>query len=86
MTLSKTFMLSTAAAALAFTALPAEEAKAAKKAKEKCYGITKAGQNDCGWSGGSCAGTATADSIGDVWVYLPKGSCEKIVGGSLEAK
>lgn len=86
MTLSKTFMLGTAAAALAFTAAPAEEAQAAKKEKEKCYGIAKAGKNDCGWSGGSCAGSATKDNIADVWIYVPKGTCDKIAGGHLEAK
>ena len=86
MKLSKTFILGTAAAALAFVATPAEEAKAEGKKKEKCYGIAKAGKNDCGWSGGSCAGSATEDAIKDAWIYVPKGLCERVVGGSLEIK
>jgi uncharacterized membrane protein len=53
---------------------------------EKCYGISKAGQNDCQTSTHSCAGTATMDSQPDAWVYLPAGSCAKVVGGSLEPK
>ncbi|HEX6218257.1 MAG TPA: DUF2282 domain-containing protein [Sphingomicrobium sp.] len=53
---------------------------------EKCYGISKAGQNDCQTSTHSCAGTATRDNQGDAWIYLPAGSCAKVVGGSLEPK
>ncbi len=51
---------------------------------EKCYGIAKAGKNDCQTSTHSCAGTATADAQPDSWVYVPKGTCEKIVGASME--
>jgi uncharacterized membrane protein len=53
---------------------------------EKCYGVSKAGQNDCQTSTHSCAGTATMDSQADAWIYLPAGSCAKVVGGSLEPK
>lgn len=53
---------------------------------EKCYGVVKAGKNDCQTNNSSCAGTSTADNQGDAWVFVPKGLCEKIVGGSLEAK
>jgi uncharacterized membrane protein len=53
---------------------------------EKCYGVSKAGQNDCQTSTHSCAGTATRDNQGDAWIYLPAGSCAKVVGGSLEPK
>ena len=52
---------------------------------EKCYGIVKAGKNDCQTSNTACAGTSTKDSQKDAWLYIPKGSCEKIVGGSLQA-
>jgi uncharacterized membrane protein len=53
---------------------------------EKCYGIAKAGKNDCQTATHSCAGTATADAAGDSWIYVPAGTCEKIVNGSLEPK
>jgi uncharacterized membrane protein len=48
---------------------------------EKCFGIAKAGKNDC--SSTSCAGSSKIDKQGDTFLLLPKGSCEKIVGGSL---
>ena len=53
---------------------------------EKCYGIAKAGQNDCQNSAGSCAGTSKADAQPDAWIYVPTGTCSKIVGGSLKPK
>jgi uncharacterized membrane protein len=53
---------------------------------EKCYGVVKAGKNDCQTSAGSCAGTAKEDGQPDAWIYLPKGTCEKIVGGSLKPR
>ncbi|NJN47971.1 MAG: DUF2282 domain-containing protein, partial [Candidatus Competibacteraceae bacterium] len=59
-------------------------AVAAEEGKEKCYGVVKAGKNDCGAPGHSCAGQATADSDPNEWVYLPTGTCDKIAGGSTE--
>ena len=53
---------------------------------EKCYGVAKAGKNDCQTSNSSCAGTSKRDSQGDAWIYVPAGSCGKIVGGSLDPK
>jgi uncharacterized membrane protein len=53
---------------------------------EKCYGVSKAGMNDCQTNTHSCAGTATADNQGDAWIYLPSGSCGKLTGGSTEPK
>jgi len=57
---------------------------AAKNDMEKCAGIAKAGKNDCGTSKHSCAGQAKTDG-GEEWVYVPKGTCEKIVGGTVVA-
>ena len=50
---------------------------------EKCAGIAKAGKNDCGSLDGShaCAGQAKRDLDDKEWVYVPQGTCEKIVGG-----
>lgn len=53
---------------------------------EKCYGVVKAGKNDCQTMGSSCAGTLKHDQQGDAWIYLPAGSCDKIVGGSTQPK
>lgn len=53
------------------------------KKKEKCYGIVAKGQNDCASASHSCAGQAKMDAVADEWIYLPKGHCERIVGGKL---
>jgi uncharacterized membrane protein len=50
---------------------------------EKCYGVAVAGHNDCFTPKNSCAGTTTQDSERQAWVYVPKGTCEKIVGAAL---
>ena len=53
---------------------------------EKCAGIAKQGKNDCGALDGShkCAGQAKSDLLDHEWVYVPKGTCEKIVGGMVK--
>ena len=53
---------------------------------EKCYGVVKAGLNDCQTSTHSCAGTSTADNQGDAWVYVPAGTCAKLSDGATEPK
>jgi uncharacterized membrane protein len=53
---------------------------------EKCYGVAKAGKNDCQTATHSCAGTSTADADAASWLYVPTGTCEKLAGGSLEPK
>lgn len=52
---------------------------------EKCSGIAKAGKNDCGALDGShaCGGQAKVDNGASEWVYVPKGTCEKISGGKV---
>jgi uncharacterized membrane protein len=61
------------------------QALAAKEGMEKCAGIAKAGKNDCGTSKHACSGQATSDG-GEEWVYVPKGTCDKIVGGKVVSK
>jgi uncharacterized membrane protein len=51
---------------------------------EKCYGIAKAGRNDCKTASNSCAGHSTRD--GEGFVAVPTGTCDKIVGGSTSEK
>ena len=58
----------------------------AQAADEKCYGVAKAGKNDCQTATHSCAGTAAKDGQGDSWIYVPAGTCAKINGGSLTPK
>jgi uncharacterized membrane protein len=54
--------------------------------KEKCFGIAKAGQNDCANLSGthSCAGQSKAESGADEWKYVAKGTCAKLGGKSAE--
>lgn len=60
-------------------------AHAGKEGYEKCQGIAKAGMNDCGANGHGCAGQAEVDADPNEWIYVPEGTCEKIVGASLKA-
>lgn len=86
MTNTKTLVSSAlvALAALATTTGAAQSGPAEKPefTFEKCYGVAKAGLNDCQTSLHSCAGTSTADNQGDAWIYVPAGTCAKLTGGS----
>ena len=44
---------------------------------EQCYGVAKAGQNDCTSSTHTCAGQSKADNSPNDWKLVPKGTCEK---------
>ncbi|MDE1147048.1 MAG: DUF2282 domain-containing protein [Azospirillaceae bacterium] len=70
------------ATAVAGATLAAAPAKAADV--EKCYGIVKAGHNDCKTDTNSCAGHATKDRDPNAFVAVPTGTCAKIAGGSTE--
>jgi uncharacterized membrane protein len=77
---------STLASALAFAVGQAQAADAAKPPQEKCFGVAKAGANDCAATDGShsCAGQAKADKAPVDWLYVAKGTCDKM-GGSTKA-
>jgi uncharacterized membrane protein len=67
--------LALAAAVTAAVTIAAEPVYASSK--EKCYGISKAGENDCAASGNNtCAGTSKIDYDKEAWKIVPKGSCE----------
>jgi uncharacterized membrane protein len=72
------------ASLLALGLSQAQAAGEAKAAKEKCFGIVKAGQNDCSNLSGShsCAGQAAVDKAVDDWKYVPKGTCATLGGMS----
>lgn len=74
------------AAALATICAASAGTASAAADKEKCYGVAKAGQNDCASASGShsCAGQASADMSADEWKYVAKGTCVK-AGGKLTA-
>ncbi len=62
----------------------ASEAMAGKPGMEKCAGIVKTGMNDCGTSKHGCAGQASRDGDKEEWIYVPEGTCKKIVGATLK--
>jgi len=74
--------VSAAATVAAFSAAPAQ----AQEDMEKCYGVVEAGKNDCANAAGthSCAGQATKDGASGEWLYVPAGTCDRLVGGSTE--
>jgi uncharacterized membrane protein len=83
------FIASALAAAIAGPALVSAQKPAPQPEfkAEKCYGIAKAGKNDCASTGNnSCGGTSRADSDPRAWIYVPAGYCERIVSGSLKPK
>ena len=51
--------------------------------KEQCAGIVKAGKNDCATATNACHGHVTSDANAMAWIYVPKGTCERIVGGQV---
>ena len=70
---------------IAFTCLPTQAAPKQPTEWEKCAGIAMAGKNDCGALDGShkCGGQAKKDRDLNEWIYVPKGTCEKIAGGQV---
>jgi uncharacterized membrane protein len=77
---SKRKLLATAVAGMVALGFGPPAASQDKDGKEKCYGVAKAGQNDCGTARHTCAGKATKDNAPDEWKYVPKGTCEKAGG------
>ena len=76
MTRTSALALAAVFALSAGVAQAADDMKAAKPAMEKCYGVSKAGHNDCkAGAGTSCAGTSKVDYQGDAWTHVAKGSC-----------
>lgn len=51
---------------------------------EKCYGIVKAGMNECGTAVHPCEGVAKTDNHPSEWIFVPEGTCKKIVNGKTE--
>ncbi|MBK6981721.1 MAG: DUF2282 domain-containing protein [Betaproteobacteria bacterium] len=80
---SKRLLIRSALAGMIAAGLGQAPLAVADEGKEKCYGIAKAGQNDCGTATHSCAGLAKKDNAQDEWKYVPKGTCTKL-GGKLK--
>ncbi|MET3131272.1 putative membrane protein [Oxalobacteraceae bacterium GrIS 1.11] len=79
-------LIATAIAGLVAVPLASAAPASAKADQEKCFGIAKAGQNDCATTNGahSCAGQSKIDNGPHEWKYVAKGTCEK-AGGKMAA-
>lgn len=84
---TKTALISTAVASVLALGMISMSVQAAEDDAntEKCFGIAKAGKNDCAANGHACSGQSKAAS-GKEWIKVPKGTCDRIAGGSLTAK
>lgn len=85
-TIAASLAMAVAGAALATTATAQT-----KPAMEKCYGVSKAGKNDCkAGAGTSCAGSSKVDYQGNAWTLVKAGTCTSIKtpkgNGSLSPK
>lgn len=79
-------LITSAAASLMSLALLSSPALAQTTAKEKCYGVAKAGQNDCGNLAGthSCAGQSKVGNDKGEWKYVAAGTCKTLGGLSAD--
>lgn len=83
---AKSILMSTAIGTLlAFGAATVQAADEAA-AKEKCYGVAKAGENSCAANNHSCQGQSKVDNDPTEWKYVPGGECEKMGGSKTAGK
>ena len=85
--MNQKLIVSSALAGLIALAAAGNAMAAENKGEEKCFGVAKAGSNDCANATGthSCAGQATTDKAPEEWNYVAKGTCDKL-GGKLAFK
>lgn len=87
---NRVLLASALAAAITLPPLVSSQAAPASPPKfkaEKCYGIAKAGKNDCASTGNnSCAGLSKVTGDPRAWIFVPAGYCGRIVGGSTKPK
>jgi len=80
--MNKRFIASSTLASVLALAVGQAQAADAKAPQEKCYGVAKAGANDCATADGvhSCAGQSKADNDANDWKYVAAGTCDKLGG------
>lgn len=72
-----TMMKTVAIAGAVTAALAAQTSTVSAMEKEKCYGVSLAGENDCkAGAGTTCAGSSTVDYQGNAWTLVDAGTCE----------
>ncbi len=80
--MNQRLIISSALATVLSLGLAGQATAQDKKGKEKCFGVAKAGQNDCANLAGThtCAGQAKADNDAGEWKYVAKGTCKSMKG------
>ena len=79
-TLERTVKLAIAAVLAAGTVGASSPAAAAQPGMEQCAGIIKAGKNDCATKSNACHGHVQTDANTEAWIYVPAGTCDRLVG------
>ena len=84
--MNQRLVISSALASVLAMGLVSQAAAATAPTKEKCYGVAKAGENDCANLSGShtCAGQAKVDGGVDEWTYVKAGTCKSMGGMTLD--
>lgn len=77
-------LLAVAGAMVAAVAASVRHGEQGSVERERCYGVTKSGMNDCANAVHSCAKQAQADSDLREWIAVPKGTCVRLAGGRLD--
>lgn len=76
-------LISTAIGGLVAAAtMTAGAAFAQEPEMERCYGVVKAGKNDCAGPGHTCQGQAATDADPQEYIMVPAGTCDRLVNGS----
>lgn len=83
--MNKSQLVTAAVVAAVGMSFASGQAVAAGKKMEKCYGVVKAGKNDCQTATSSCAGTSKVDGQKDAWVLVPAGLCDRLNGSAKSA-
>jgi uncharacterized membrane protein len=83
---TKTALLSTAVGGLLALGMTSVVMAADDANTEKCYGVAKAGKNDFAGAAHACAGQSKKDRDSKEWIKVPKGTCDRLSGGSTASK
>jgi len=79
-------MLAVAGAMIAAVAASMRHSAQGSVERERCYGIVRAGANDCANAVHSCAKQAAADSDKREWIAVPRGTCQRLAGGMMDER
>ena len=82
--MNKRIVTAAIAGAFAITGLGLGQVHAQDDEFEKCYGVVKAGKNDCAGPGHTCQGQAASDGDANEFILVPNGTCDRLVNGEVK--